>query len=217
MSRWIEALPCISFTVFERKLARKHGFLSWPEFHDNYYISEENRANFPKFIKSLCRQKRLVIFAVFPDGRYDLDMLPRNYNFAEWIFPMHKTTELDFILKHEFEWVGMPHDRARRDFAEQWFIDTMNAQGLKKWYLGFWAEDHPEILHNFDGMDSTLPETYSGKYGKLWHGWLDNSKALGLKTNDMLEQNIKTFRTALDELSMKRPTLVPYVQESASE
>jgi len=216
MSKWIEALPCISFTVAERKIARKHGFLSWPEFHDNYYISEENRANFKRFIKSIVKHKHLVIFAVYPDNRYDLAFLNKNYSFAEWIFPMHKKSELDFILKNEFQWIGMPHDVKRRDFSESWFIDTCNSHGLKKWYLGFWAEDHPEILHHFEGMDSTLPETYSGKYGKLWSYWLQSSKPYPeMPTKFLLEQNIRAFRNALDELSMKTQTLISYTQKVA--
>lgn len=218
MSKWIEALPCISFTVAERKIARKYGFLSFPEFHDNYYISEENRANFPKFIKSLVKYKHLVIFAVYPDNRYDLPELLHNYSFAEWIFPLHKKAELDFALKHDIKWLGMPHDTQRRDYQERWFIDTCENHGFHSWYLGFWAEDYPEILHHFDGMDSTLPETYSGKYGKLWFGWKDAVKPNPpIPTTQLLEHNVEAFRNALDELSMKTQTLVPYVQKLAVE
>lgn len=216
MSKWIEALPCISFTVKERKIARKHGFLSYPEFLDNFYISEENRSNIPKFLKHLCRNKNLVIFAVYPDNRHDLEDFHRNYDFCEWIYPLHKKSEIDFVRRNDFEWVALPHDTERRDYIESWFIDTCDIYGFKKWYLGFWAEDYPEILHHFDGLDSTLPETYSGKYGKLWFTWRKYSKRHNLSTLQLLNHNVQAFRTALDVLSMKTQTLVPYVKTGGS-
>jgi len=140
-------------------------------------------------------------------------MLPKNYTFAEWIFPLHKKSEVKFAFESGFEWLGMPHHLERRDYNERWFIDTCDSYGFKKWYLGFWAEDYPEILHHFDGLDSTLPESYSGNYGKLWFTWGKTSKRHKLKTIELLEHNVRAFRNALDELSMKRPTLIPYVQE----
>lgn len=202
MSRWIEALPCISFTVAERKIARKHGFLSYPEFLDNFYISEENRANFPKFHKHLCRNKNLVIFAVYPDNRKDLTFYPKNYGFAEWIYPLHTKEQLDFVLKHDFEWVGFPHDQTRRAYSLSWYLNRCDEQGLKKWYLGFWLESNPYVLHDFDALDSTLPETYSGKYGKLWYSWMQHEQPRTLMpTKELLEHNVRAFRNALDKLS----------------
>jgi len=216
MSKWIEALACTSFTSKERKIVRKYGFLSWPEFHDNYFIAEEQRANFKRLIHSILKYKRWVILTVYPDYRYDLEFLLENYDFTEWIFPLHKKSEMDFVIKNDFKWVGMPHRTTWRDYSEQWFIDTCAKNGFKKWYLGFWAEDHPEILHHFDGFDSTLPETYSGKYGKLWFTWLKSQKAEPqIPTYNMLEFNVERFREALDELNARTQTLIPYIQPVA--
>jgi len=164
----------MSLSLKYRKIARKHGFLSYPEFLDNFFIAEEGKSNVPKFLKYLCKHRNLVIFAVYPDNRLDLEGFHKNYDFCEWIYPLHRKSEIDYILKFDFEWVGMPHDPPRRDYGEKWFIDTCDNHGLKKWYLGFWAEDYPEILHHFDGLDSTMPEIYSGKYGKLWFSWRNN-------------------------------------------
>ena len=179
---------------------------------DNFYIAQQGRPDIPKFLRHLIKNKNLVIIAVYPDNSQFLRDFHKNYDFCEWLYPLHKKEEMNFVLKHDFDWVGMPHDPSRRDYTEAWFIDTCDKYGLRKWYLGFWAEDHPTILHYFDGFDTTLPETYSGKYGKKWLSWRKSVKNHGMKTIELLEHNIRQFRMKIDELSFKHQTLVPYLE-----
>ena len=212
MSRWIQALPCISFSVKERKIARKYGFLTYPEFLDNFYIAQEGRPNIPKFMRHLVKNRSLVIIAVYPDNSQFLGNFHKNYDFCEWLYPLHRKEELDFVLKHDFDWVGMPHTPARRDYSTAWFIETCDKYGLKKWYLGFWAESKPWILHHFDGFDTTLPETYSGKYGKKWLGWNTAVKPNPpMKTIEIFEHNVRQLRMKIDELNFTHQSLVTWL------
>jgi len=208
---WIKALPCIAFSVKERKIARKHGFLSYPDFLDNFYIASKGKSDIKRFMRNLCKYKKFVIFAVYPDEMQDLGQFHNNYDFCDWIYPLHSKQELDFVLKNDFEWVGMPHSLERRDYSREWFVRECDRYGLKKWYLGFWAEDSPEILHQFHGFDSTLPETYSGKFGKLWITWRCTQDNHGLKTIELFEQNVSNFENAITTLSL-RQTLIPYIE-----
>jgi len=218
MSRWIQALPCISFSVKERKIARKYGFLTYPEFLDNFYIAQEGRPNIPKFMRHLVKNRSLVIIAVYPDNSQFLGNFHKNYDFCEWLYPLHRKEELDFVLKHDFDWVGMPHVPARRDYSPAWFIEECDKYGLKKWYLGFWNESKPWILHHFDGFDTTLPETYSGKYGKKWLSWNTAVKPTpSMKTIELFENNVRQLRMKIDELSFTHRPLVAYLGSEGGE
>ena len=198
----IVALPCIAFSVKEREIIVKYGFLTWPAFIDNFYVRHRKR-RFRYFQKLLKRYKDKIQFAVAPDYDYELmERLKRLYPHITWIFPLHKKEELEIAKKLGFEWIGMPHREHFRDYSISWFVK--NTYGFKRWYLGFWLESRPEVLLNFDGFDTTIPETYSGKYGKIWLDWGKSVKAENMKTIDIFETNVKNFRKAVNKIERQK-------------
>ena len=192
----IVALPCIAFSVKEREIIKKYGFLTYPEFLDNFYVRYKTRG-YDLFSKLLRRYKDQVRFAVAPDYNYKLmEGLKEKYPHIDWIFPLHKKSELEIAKELGFEWLGISHRRAWRDYTIQWLVE--NADGFKLWYLGFWNERRPWILQYFDGFDTTIPETYSGKFGKIWLGWGRAVKPeKPMKTIEIFEINVRYFREVL--------------------
>lgn len=197
------ALPCIAFSVKEREIIRKYGFMTWPEFIDNFYVRHRKR-RYRYFQRLLKRYNRQIRFAVAPDYDYDLmERLKRLYPHIQWIFPLHKKEELKIAKELGFEWVGFPHRENFRDYDLNWFL--RNTMGLKRWYLGFWKECDPYVLLAFDGFDTTIPETYSGKYGKIWLGWCGKSvKPQGMRTIEIFEINVRNFKRAVDKLMAQK-------------
>jgi hypothetical protein len=203
----IIALPCISFSVKEREIILKHGFLPFPQFLDNHYVRKK-KSDVIWLIKNIEKYKDLVKFAIAPDYKYkEAVILLKKYPFVNWIFPLHKKNELEFALN--FDWIGFPHRKAFRDYDIEWYFE--NTKGKKHWYLGFWNESSPHIIKRFDGLDTTLPETYSGKYGKLWFGW-KNYKKGNIKTRIMFEHNVTMFKKSIENLTQ---TLLDEMLESA--
>ena len=198
MVKWIVAIPCIAFSVKEREIIRKYGFMTYPEFLDNFYIRHKTRG-YSLFSKLLRRYDDKIRFAVAPDYNYKLmESLKEKYAHINWIFPLHKKSELEIAKRLGFKWVGMPHRKEWRNYTIRWLVE--NANGFKLWYLGFWNEKRPYILHYFDGFDTTIPETYSGKYGKIWLTWGKAVKPSNMKTIEIFEQNVKNFRKAIEEV-----------------
>jgi len=209
-SKWIVALPDIAEDKAE--IAKKYGFISYPEFHDNFYVYyvRFKTINFRKiFLKHFIKNEKKIKFVVYPDYQYDMKWLIKTYNDKQWIFPLHKKKEFDFILKNEIEWVGFPHRNLRfpktlwGDYTLQEYLDFCGEHGLKKWYLGFWLESKPEILLRFNGLDTTIPEYYAGKCGKIWLSWNKTVKPQNMKTNAILEKNIINLKKALLKLQQQ--------------
>jgi len=209
----VTALPCFRFCK-EVEIARKYGFLTFPEFLDNFYVRyvRYKDVNFRKtFLRYFSKFKENVKYVVFPDYQYNMTWLLRKYDNVIWVFPLHRKEEFDFILKHEFEWVGFPH-RIVRSNSKLWgnytlqdYFDFCETYGLKKWYLGFWLEAKPYILLRFDGLDTTLPEYYSGKCGKIWLSWNKAVKPKKpMKTIEIFEQNVRNFKKALEKLKNQK-------------
>jgi len=191
----IATLPCICFTVKEREIINKYGFMSFPEFIDNHYV-KDRKAQVNYLIK--CIEKYDVKFAIAPDYQYENAlMLKEQYPHVEWIFPLHKKKEKE--VAEQFDWIGFPHRRQFRDYSLDWFIS--NFKHKKRWYLGFWRENNPYVLFAFDGFDTTIPETYSGKYGKIWLSWGKSVKAKDMKTIEIFEINVRNFRKEVDKLA----------------
>lgn len=195
----IIALPCIAFSVKEREIIKKYGFLTYPEFIDNFYVRHKTRG-FKLFLKLLKQYYEQVEFAVLPDYQYDrMKVLRKAYQDINWIFPLHKKSELEIAHKLGVEWIGMPHRSKWRNYSIQWLKE--NCENFKLWYLGFWNEKRPWILRWFDGFDTTIPETYSGKFGKIWLNW---GKAVKpeepMKTIEIFEINVMNFKKAVNEL-----------------
>jgi hypothetical protein len=194
IARWIVALPCIHFSVKEREIINKYGFMSFPQFLDNHYV-KENKAKVSFLIKNIKRYD--VKFAIAPDYQYENALLLKKlYPHVNWIFPLHRKVEKEIAL--QFEWVGFPHRAAFRDYSLEWFL--ANFEHKNRWYLGFWAERDPYLLFAFDGFDTTIPETFSGKYGRIWLDWGKNIKANGMKTIEIFEQNVRNFKQAIYKL-----------------
>jgi len=194
MTTKIVALPCIAFSVKEREIIRKYGFLTYPEFLDNFYVRHKTRG-YSLFLKLLKKYNDQVKFAVAPDYNYKLaERLKEKYEHINWIFPLHKKSELEVASELNFEWLGMPHRRKFRNYSIQWFVKHSN---FKLWY--FWNERKPWILQYFDGFDTTIPETYSGKYGKIWLTWGKAEKANNMRTIEIFEANVRNLKNTLKE------------------
>ena len=170
----IVALPCGQFSSKEREIIKSinPSFLTFPEFLDNFYVryARYKDVNFRKlFLRVLRKHLERVEFVVYPDYQYDMSWLLRKYRDKKWIFPLHKKEELDFILEHGFEWVGMPHRKQWRDYSVKEFLLMTSEHGLKRWYLGWWDEHRWQNLLRFHGFDTTLPEYYAYKCAKIWY------------------------------------------------
>lgn len=191
----IIALPCIHFSVREREIIRRYGFLTYPQFLDNHYV-KELRARPRWLIRHI--EKYDVEFAIAPDYLYQIAIALKNkYPHINWIFPLHRRSELKYAMK--FDWIGFPHRQSFRDYSLKWFLKTFRCKKL--WYLGFWLEKRPEILLQFDGFDTTLPETYSGKYGKIWLTWNKAIKpSKQMKTIEIFETNVRNFRKEIEKI-----------------
>ena len=198
----IVALPCIKFTGREKQIIIKHGFLTYPEFLDNHYI-RDLRARPRWLIKHIERFQ--VQFAIAPDYQYQTAIaLLNKYNKVNWIFPLHRKDEVKYAMF--FDWIGFPHRPQFRDYSLKWFLKTFRDK--KKWYLGFWMESKPEILLIFDGFDTTPPETYSGKYGKIWLTWNKAVKPTKpMHWLEIFEINVRNFKKAIIKLLSHQITL----------
>ena len=199
--KMIVALPCIAFSVKERKLIKKYGFLTFPEFLDNFFVKHKSRPNFWKFVEYLKKYEGTIKFAVLPDYQYHrMEWLMERFEVENWIFPLHKKEEIEIARKLKElgnVWLGFPHRENWRDYSLKWFLKQ---EGFKKWYLGFWAESKPTYLLLFDGFDTTLPETYSGKYGKIWVSWKKAIKPKNMKTIEIFERNLINFKKNIENL-----------------
>jgi len=197
----IVALPCIAFSVKERKLIKKYRFLTFPEFLDNFFIKHKTRPDFWKFVEYLEKYDGKIEFGVLPDYQYHrMEWLMKKFKVKNWIFPLHKKEEINIarrLKKFGNVWLGFPHRKKWRDYDLNWFFKQ---DGFKKWYLGFWGESKPSYLLLFDGLDTTLPETYSGKYGKIWISWNKAIKPRNMKTIEIFEKNLINFKKAIENL-----------------
>jgi len=195
MMNFLIALPCIAFSLKEREIIRKYGFLTYPEFIDNFYVRHRTR-KYNLFVKLLDKYYEQIRFAVLPDFHYDLmKKLINEYDSIEWIFPLHKKSEMRIVQELNIQWIGFPHRKHFRNYSLTWFLrETKNC---KRWYLGFWLEKNPYILLLFHGFDTTIPETYSGKFGKIWITWNKAIKPpFPMKTIQIFEINVKNFKNA---------------------
>ena len=198
------ALPCLQFSSRERAIIKEVDkcILTFPEFHDNYFVRYKRfkQQNWRKlFIISISRHAEHVVFAVYPDMQKDMTYLLKKYDHINWIYPLHYMNELDFVLKHEFTWIGMPHRTKWRDYSVQWFVEITGKYGLKKWYLGWWNESNPSWLKEFNGFDTTLPEYYAYRGGKIWIRPLKAKKAENMKAIDIFRTNVVNFRNWVEK------------------
>ena len=193
----IVALPCISFSYPERQIIMKYGFLTYPEFIDNFYVRHRTR-KFAYFRRLLVKYRDLIRFAVLPD--YDYELMERLVVWdsrIQWLMPIHLKREIKIADKLGVKWIAMPYRRAWRDYDVNWFLD----QPYSHWLLGFWDEGNPHIILRFDGFDTTIPEYYSGKCGKIWITWGKAVKPkTPMKTIEKFEINVRNLKKAIENL-----------------
>jgi len=146
-------------------------------------------------LNSIEKYRDFLVFVIYPDGQFNYTWLLDEYN-VNWVYPLHYKRETDFILKYGFEWIGIPHRSKWRDYDMEWYFDFTKQYGLKRWYLGWWLEREPELLREFDGFDTTLPEFYAYKCGKIWYSpynWERVGPTREYKAIDLFRLNVENF------------------------
>jgi len=185
--------------------------MTWPVFLDNGFVQRKGKINRRRFWQALGQfGNGLIQFGVLPDNEPDeaakcLNEWP-NIN---WIYPLHDITEsID-----PYEWIGFPHREEWRNYSLTQFLDV--TKGKKRWYLGFWDESRPQVLLRFDGFDTTIPETFSGVYGKLWMNWGESEEPPPLfPMIEIFTHNVLRFKLALCRLFQSTQNLNAYLLEA---
>jgi hypothetical protein len=203
----IVALPAMETLREIRKIVNRHGFLTYPQFLDNKFIEKKGNPD----IKWLERELRrygcgLIHFAVAPDLCYaEMRKFKNQYPDINWIFPLHSVKE-DFS---DFEWVGMPYEKTRRDYDLQTFLKL--TEGKKRWFLGVREGISPRVLYYFNGFDTTIP-FLTLNHGEIWQDWNKHQTISnlypGLSTFEILELNIINFKLFLSKLFAEKPSFI---------
>ena len=195
-------LPCPNFSIGDRDIISKYGFITFPSFIDNGFKTEGG-IQWDKALKNLKQFRPLFFIANDDEPLKDLEIL-RKYA-RNIIFPLHKKKDLE-KYGGEFEWIGFPNLEKIRDYDIDWFLKTLSSPRYydkKLHWLGVhdYPLNRPELILKFHSFDSTLPELYAGKYGKIWRGWRDYYKPSNyLHWRPIFETNVQNFRMFLDTL-----------------
>ena len=201
-------LPCPNFSKEDLNLIQRHGFLTFPQFIDNGFKTKGGL----RWRKALNNAKHYhPLFFLANDNAPLMDIKELNKYCAHIIFPLHKKSELD-IYWNNFNWIGFPNNPKLRDYDIEWFVK--NTPGKLRWWLGLhdYPEEDPGVIKEFHGIDSTLPELYAGKYGKLWKDWRDYNKPPNkLHWRVILEINVQNFRLFLDKFQPNGKDLEEYL------
>ena len=180
--------------------------LTFPEFLDNFYVRyiRYRDLNFrKKFLRVFQKYINEVRVAIYPDYQYDLAWLLKKYSDKIWVFPLHKKEEIDFVVKHGFKWIGLPHRKKWRDYSIQEFIKITSEYGLKRWWLGWWSSRKFQPLHLFHGLDTTLPYVCAFKYGLIWRAPREKPrKAPKMNPLDRFRLNIENFSKFVKSLNI---------------
>jgi hypothetical protein len=152
--RWLEVA----------RLLRQRGLvdLVYPEFFDDKDSLIGRRWN--TYLRKLRRCADAVKVAVWPDYCYDPRLRDR-FN-VEWVFPLHRRSELDFALKVA-DYIGFPNRDDLRGYSLGWFTEQKRAHGFKVWLLGL-KPRFLHALHAFDACDITTMSVPSYRYSK-WY------------------------------------------------
>jgi hypothetical protein len=150
--------------------------LIYPEFFDEKDLLIARR--WSAYLRRLRRYADEVKVAVWPDYCYD-ERLKAHFS-VEWVFPLHRRSELDFALKAA-DYIGFPNDL--RDYGLVWFFEQRRIYGFKTWLLGL-KPRFIRMLHVFDACDLTtmsLPGYCFSKWSALtpevWEGFVRQIKA----------------------------------------
>lgn len=141
---------------FWRYIREKYKLIDYiyPEFFDakkELIIQKDYRS----YLRKLMKKKSEVYIAIWPDHYYDLGCKSTIFKGIRIVFPMHYKRELDFVLKLDPDFVGMPNESRLRDYSIYWFIEQVKKQyGFKIWLLGYKPKFRYYIYH-FDATDIT--------------------------------------------------------------
>lgn len=207
-------LPCPNFSVQDRDIIMKHGFLTWPAFIDNGFKAKGG-IKWKKAVDNAKQYRPLFFLANDNEPLKNLEVL------SKWcgniILPLHKKKDLATYI-NDFEWIGFPNNPKLRDFDIYWFLK--NTQKKKRWWLG--VHEYPItnylLILKFQGLDSTLPELYAGKYGKVWTGWRDTYKPPNqLHWRVIFEMNVQNFQLFLNSLDNRNhKQLTEFINQTSS-
>jgi len=153
--------------------------LIFPEFFDS-----KNDLIARRWIAYLRRLRKLeneVKVAAWPDYCYDARL--RGKFSVEWLFPLHKASELDFALKVA-DYIGFLNCGWLRDYTLARYVEWKREYGFKAWLMGL-KPRYLRALHLFDACDITtvsLPSYNFSEWRKLnqaevWEEFLRQIKA----------------------------------------
>ena len=207
-------LPCPNFSREDLVIIQRAGFLTFPQFIDNGWKTKGG-LRWKRAIKNVEHYHPLFFIANDDDPLKDIDTLRKHA--ANIILPLHEKKELVNYID-EFDWIAFPNNPKIRDFDEYWFL--VHTKGKNRWWLGVhdYPVKDPNLILEFQGIDSTLPEMYAGKYGKIWKSWRDYQKSPNrLHWRILFEINVQNFRLFLDNLEPNGSNLHTYLEMASNE
>ena len=154
-SRWLNIM----------RLLQQKGLvdLVYPEFFDDKDSLIAKR--WSAYLRKLRRYAEAVKVAVWPDYCYD-ERLKARFN-VEWVFPLHRRSELGFALQVA-DYVAFPNRDDLRDYPLSWFVEQKREYGFKAWLLGLKPRHlKGSVLQHFDACDVT-GASLRGFMGKGW-------------------------------------------------
>ncbi len=141
-----------------RELEKKYSnLIVYPRFFDSKGSLLSGRG-LAEYIYAIQQNIDKIEIALWPDFYYSENL--KNYP-IRWIFPLHSTKELDFVLKIEPAFIGYPSqqifkNKLLRDYSLAWFLSVAKNYDFKIWYLGAnRTELKQAITFSFDGADIT--------------------------------------------------------------
>jgi len=136
--------------------------LVYPEFFDDKDLLVSRR--WVAYLHRLRRREDEAKVAVWPDYCYD-ERLKTRFS-VEWVFPLHRRSELDFALKVA-NYIGFPNRDDLRDYPLAWFVAQKRVYGFKAWLLGL-KPRYLSSLPVFDACDVTTVSLPGYRYSK-WY------------------------------------------------
>jgi len=128
----------------------------YPEFFDDKDLLIKRK--WGQYVRRLHEKRNTVKIAVWPDYCYEV-WLKKAFSVA-WVFPLHRKSELDFALRIDVDFIGMPQSKLLRDYSVQWFADVAREQGFRTWLLGLHRSLY-RYLPLFNGTDITTLSLFS--------------------------------------------------------
>jgi hypothetical protein len=167
--------------------------LVYPEFFDDKdsLIAKQ----WSTYIRRLRRHADAVKVAVWPDFCYDVRLKARFS--VEWVFPLHRRSELDCALRVA-DYVAFPNRDDLRDYPLGWFVEQKRLYGFKAWLLGL-KPRHLKggVLQYFDACDLTTMSLPGYRFSK----W---SNLKNLEVWESFVRQIKTMKAVALDIWIER-------------